>query len=299
MKKLFAAILSVICVMLTSCEKSANEEVLIEITESENEFAVEEITAETVAESIESITEITETVSEKISETERNAEIFQISYEIQRLNFVHISNELSEPIFYDITPRNSRVFAAAESGGLGFVTDNQLKNLIDEINQTELITSDKTEFVLNISYSDGSELSLQLSEKTGSELSDMLADLCANSYSDEPSEGAVYGINKSVDVIVYYRSYLYKRNDLGEDCSAYTGCGKTIDSSNLNPENSDVGVLPNDWHGFAYVKFNADGTDVEYVNWSETEEGLSQKRLSYDDLEAYLIEYDTMIGSSE
>ncbi len=326
--KIKAAVLALVfCVTLCSCGKSENDEVVLtdlietetsisEITETVSEMEVtSEVQTETSAETVETAvqtTEITEVVSE-----ETVAEFAEYNdLEISEIFFSHIFGEDGRDVYYNISPCNSRVYVNNYGGyGIacsGWITDKTFYEIAEAVNQsgvseyygTDNIDSSTKFDIFRITVTDvnGTEYTAAYEGEGSnafSKLEAVLYEYKQNAYYGEaPHYYAEIGIRKAVDAMVYFRSYLRKCSDLGEDCSEYAGQSMIIDSSNLNPLDSDMFYLPDDWSGYAFVKFNADGTDVEYANWAETEDALSEEKLIYDDLEAYYIENEIIIGST-
>lgn len=322
--KIKAAVLALVfCVTLCSCGKSENDEVVLtdlietetsisEITETVSEMEVASETSAETAETAVQTTEITET--ETVTEAVENN-----SLEIAHINFNYTCPEEDWYYYYDISARNSRVYVIASGGNTdsktGLITDKQFAKIVESVNQSGVSayygTDNSGDFdslhpvdvcSVTITDADGNEFSaVQRGDipEAFTELDDVLGKYAETAYCGEDvSQYAQIGIRKAVDAMVYFRSYLRKCSDLGEDCTAYAGQSMIIDSSNLNPLDSDMFYLPNDWSGYAFVKFNADGTDVEYANWAETQEALSEEKLIYDDLEAYYIENEIIIGST-
>ncbi|MBQ8175413.1 MAG: hypothetical protein IJ035_00060 [Oscillospiraceae bacterium] len=326
--KIKAAVLAFIfCVTLCSCGKSENDEVVLtelieteaaisDITETAAEMEVtSETQVETSVEAMEATVQTTEiTGTEAVTEVAENN-----SLEIAQINFNYSCPEEDWYYYYDISARNSRVYVIASGGNTdsktGLITDKQFAKVIEAVNQSGVSAyygmDNSNDFdsslpvdvcSVTITDIDGNEFSaVQCGDipEAFTELDDVLNKYAETAYyGEDVSQYAQIGIRKAVDAMVYFRSYLRKCSDLGEDCSAYAGQSIIIDSSDLNPLDSDMFYLPDDWSGYAFVKFNADGTDVEYANWAETEEALSEEKLIYDDLEAYYIENEIIIGST-
>lgn len=320
--KIKAAVLALLfCITLSSCGKAESDEVLL-TEQIETEATVSETTekAEIPAEtSAESVTEVTEqpdelTKTEETAETAKN-DITNISH----INFNYFYGKDNSYKYFDISARNSLVYVIAFGGSdsteYGFITDKQFAKITESVNSSgisEFYGTDNSDeqaasllldaCTVTITDADGNKY---FATRRGdipeafTELDKVLNEYAGNAYcGEDPSAFASAGIENAVDAQVYFRSYLRKCFDLGEDCSAYAGQSMIIDSSDLNPLDSDMFCLPDDWNGYAYVKFNADGTDVEYVNWAETKEALSENELTYEELEAYYIENKTIIGTT-
>lgn len=318
--KIKAAVLALVfCVTLCSCGKSENDEVVLtDLIETETSISeitetVSETQTETSAEAAETAvqtTEITETVTEAVEND---------SLEIAHINFNYTCPEEDWYYYYDISARNSRVYVIASGGNTdsktGLITDKQFAKIVESVNQSGVSAyygmDNSDDFdsslpfdVCSVTITDADENEFSAVQrgdipKAFMKLDDVLGNYAETAYyGKDVSQYAQIGIRKAVDAMVYFRSYLRKCSDLGEDCTAYAGQSMIIDSSNLNPLDSDMFYLPDDWSGYAFVKFNADGTDVEYANWAETEDALSEEKLIYDDLEAYYIENEIIIGST-
>lgn len=326
--KIKAVVLALVfCVTLCSCGKSENDEVVLtdlieaeasisEITETVSETeVVSETQTETSAETAEAAVQTTEFTEVVLEETV--AEFAEYNdLEISEIYFSHIFGEDGRDVYYNISPCNSRVYVNNYGGyGIacsGWITDKTFYEIAEAVNQsgvseyygTDNIGSSTKFDIFRITVTDvnGTEYTAAYEGEGSnvfSSLEAVLYEYKQNAYYGEaPHYYAEIGIRKAVDAMVYFRSYLRKCSDLGEDCSEYAGQSMIIDSSNLNPLDSDMFYLPDDWSGYAFVKFNADGTDVEYVNWAETEDALSEEKLIYDDLEAYYIENEIIIGST-
>ena len=316
MKIKAAVLVLVFCVTLCSCGKSENDEVVLtDLIETEASISETEAASETSVETTETAVQTTEiTETETVTEAVENN-----SLEIAHINFNYTCPEEDWYYYYDISARNSRVYVIASGGNTdsktGLITDKQFEKIVESVNQSGVSayygTDNSGDFdsshpvdvcSVTITDADGNEFSaVQRGDipEAFTELDDVLGKYAETAYcSEDVSQYAQIGIRKAVDAMVYFRSYLRKCSDLGEDCTAYAGKSMIIDSSSLNPLDSDMFYLPNDWSGYAFVKFNADGTDVEYANWAETQEALSEEKLIYDDLEAYYIENEIIIGST-
>lgn len=331
MRKTLAAVLTLLlCTAFSSCGNSAGEEILLtELIESETEMIEFSETAEasvkTEADS-ETQTEasddiITEQTTE-VAETEETAtEISENNddLEIADINFSYACPEKDWYKYYAVSARNSRVYVLAWGGSeeskTSFITNKQFAEIAEAVNQsgiskfygTDNSAEQDSSLLLDVCTAtitdvDGKVFSaVQRGDipEAFTELDKVLSEYAENAYcGEDPSEYTTVGIRKAVDAMVYFKSYLGKLSETGGDCSAYAGQSMIIDSTDLNPLDSDNFYLPDDWDGYAFVKFTADGTDVEYANWSETKEGLFEDRLIYDDLEAYYIENGTIIGAT-
>lgn len=325
MKIKVAVLALVFCVTLCSCGKSENDEVVLtdlieteasisEITETVSEMEVtSEVQTETSAETAEAAVQVTEITETEAGITEND------NLKIAHINFSYSCPEEDGYYYYNVSARNSRVYVIALGGNTesktGLITDKQFDKIAEAVNQSGVSAyygmDNSNDFdasllldVCNVTITDadGNEFSaVQRGDipEAFVELDDVLGKYAETAYyGEDVSQYTQIGIRKAVDAMVYFRSYLRKCSDLGEDCSEYAGQSMIIDSSNLNPLDSDMFYLPDDWSGYAFVKFNADGTDVEYVNWAETEDALSEGKLIYDDLEAYYIENEIIIGST-
>ena len=324
--KIKAAVLALVfCVTLCSCGKSENDEVvltdlietetsILEITETVLEMEVtSEVQMETSAETAETAVQVTEITETEAGITEND------NLKIAHINFSYSCPEEDRYNYYNVSARNSRVYVIASGGNTesktGLITDKQFDKIAEAVNQSGVSAyygmDNSNDFdasllldVCNVTITDadGNEFSaVQRGDipEAFVELDDVLGKYAETAYyGEDVSQYTQIGIRKAVDAMVYFRSYLRKCSDLGEDCTAYAGQSMIIDSSNLNPLDSDMFYLPDDWSGYAFVKFNADGTDVEYANWAETEDALSEEKLIYDDLEAYYIENEIIIGST-
>ena len=324
--KIKAAVLALVfCVTLCSCGKSENDEVVLtdlietetsisEITETVSEMEVtSEVQTETSAETAEAAVQVTEITETEAGITEND------NLKIAHINFSYSCPEEDGYYYYNVSARNPRVYVIASGGNTesktGLITDKQFEKIAEAVNQSGVSAyygmDNSNDFdasllldVCNVTITDadGNEFSaVQRGDipEAFVELDDVLGKYAETAYyGEDVSQYAQIGIRKAVDAMVYFRSYLRKCSDLGEDCTAYAGQSMIIDSSNLNPLDSDMFYLPDDWSGYAFVKFNADGTDVEYANWAETEDALSEEKLIYDDLEAYYIENEIIIGST-
>ena len=274
----------------------------------------------------EAVTETQQTAAAKASETEAASEAkAEASSEyknigmISEFNFNYFYPETEEYITFNIYPRHSSVYVITSSGNdhfqQGVITDNQLMKFADTLNGMKISQYNGYD---NYGEKDHSLLldwcSLDITDTDGkittvrcrgdipdifNELIGVLDKLLSESQSDKDlQEKARIGIDKAVDAMIYCRSYLTKYLDLGGDPSEFAGRTIIITEKDTDPLGEYVVPIPDDWYGYAFVKFTSDGTDVEYANWSETKEGLSEEKLIYDDLEAFYIENGTIIGST-
>ncbi len=335
MKKAIAAIMAIIiCAAFSSCKK--NVDVITEQTESltdlieseteetvlesasETEFAAVQI-SETQSEAYSELAEETvRTIESKTPDTETAAKNENIGM-ISELHFTYNYPETNEYLYFQISPRNPQVYIIAwgsnEKNETGFITDKQVMKLTETINGMNIAEYNGSDnngdndasmplnnCSLNIMCADGKTVTANIRgdiTEAFDKLVGVLNEFAADAYSsDDFAEKVQFGIGKAVDALVYCRSSLNKLSDTGGDCSVYGGKTLVITENDLDPLGESVWPLPEDWYGYAFVKFTADGTDVEYVNWSETEEGLSEERLVYGDLEAYYIENGTIIGAT-
>ncbi|MGN0674484.1 MAG: hypothetical protein ACI4KG_01915 [Oscillospiraceae bacterium] len=335
MKKVLAAILAIImCSMFSSCKKNVDvvteqTESLTDLIESETEETVLESASETKFAAVqtsetqteadsETNAETQQTTESKMSETETAAKNENIGM-ISELHFTYNYPETNEYLYFQISPRHQRVYVIAWGGNekneTGFITDKQVMKLTETINGMNIAEYNGSDnngdndasmplnnCSLNITDADGKTITANFMgdiPEAFDKLVSVLNEFAADAYSsDDFSEKAQFGIGKAVDALVYCRSYLNKLSDTGGDCSVYGGKTLVITENDLDPLGEAIWSFPEDWYGYAFVKFTADGTDVEYVNWSETEVGLSEEKLVYDDLEAYYIENGTIIGAT-
>lgn len=271
--------------------------------------------AEQIPEAITETQQSTETASE--TKAEASSEYENIGM-ISKFKFNYTYPEKEEYVFFNIIPRHSRVYVFAwgdsENSQQGVITDNQLMKLVDALNNMKISqyngyknSGEKDSALpldwcsLDITDTDGKIITADFRgniPETFNELIEVLNDLASESHSDKDlKEKAWVGIDKATDAMVYCRGYLTKYLDLGGDPSEFADKTLIITEKDTNPLGENVWAIPDDWYGYAFVKFTADGTDVEYANWSETKEGLSEDKLTYDDLEAFYIENGTIIGA--
>lgn len=337
-KAIAAIMAIIICAAFSSCKKNVDviteqtesltdlieseTEENISVSASEIEFTTEQTSesfSETQSKAYSELAEETEQTTEsKAPETETAAKNENIGM-ISELHFTYNYPETNEYLYFQISPRNPQVYIIAWGGNekneTGFITDKQVMKLTDALNDMNIAEYNGIENTgenepsqplnncsLNIMCADGKTVTANIRgdiTEAFDKLVGVLNEFAADAYSsDDFAEKVQFGIGKAVDALVYCRSSLNKLSDTGGDCSVYGGKTLVITENDLDPLGESVWPLPEDWYGYAFVKFTADGTDVEYVNWSETEEGLSEERLVYGDLEAYYIENGTIIGAT-
>lgn len=270
----------------TSSETSLETETRTEtISETEpTEVSAAETKSRAV---IEGITEIRVVLSEPSGE---NGDI--------KVNAFDVSVTECEKIF--------GIYSTKESD-VRFISKNQFEQLADELNG------------LGVSYAESEEtysgnhvpkqLHISLGEFYADWFDDIPTDIESNVFGimnkyygigisrEQRLEAIDNGRDMAVKAAVYFRSFTQKNfADTEKGLADYAGKGAVF-GENKNPFDSEDFSLPDDWHGYTYVKFNEDGTDVEVINWSETEDELPREYIEPEEWQIIFIEKGVCVFS--
>lgn len=229
----------------------------------------------------------------------------------------------AEYSFCSVSLVNSERIYRLDAGGsnvantAAYLTDNQLKTILDSILGMSVMpydeaSSDKGGYELKAENSAGDTVNSRVVGEPPAEITKLLEELTELAGSDfdqskfnEMIASIPNGIsNGVVPVYACLHSNLDRYEVRGGDRAVYEGKEMTFKSRDeVNAaadllDDEDVMPIAENWDGYAFVKFGEDG-QIEYVNWSETESGLSEKPLTYDDCMAYYIEDGTVIAFSD
>lgn len=229
----------------------------------------------------------------------------------------------AEYSFCSVNLVNSERIYRLDAGGsnvantAAYLTDNQLKTILDSILGMSVMpydeaSSDKGGYELKAENSAGDTVNSRVVGEPPAEITKLLEELTELAGSDfdqskfnEMIASIPNGIsNGVVPVYACLHSNLDRYEARGGDGAVYAGKELTFKSrEEVNAvadllDGEDVMPIAENWDGYAFVKFGEDG-HIEYVNWSETESGLSEKPLTYDDCMAYYIENGTVIAFSD
>lgn len=231
--------------------------------------------------------------------------------------------QIAEYSFCSVNLINSERIYRLDAGGssaantAAYLTDNQLKTILDSILGMSVMpydeaSSDKGDYTIKAENSAGDTVNSRVIGEPPAEIIMLLEDLTKLANSDfgedkfnEMLASIPNGIsNGAVPVYACLHSNLDRFGARGGDTSVYAGKGLTFKSRDeINAaadflEEEPVMPIADNWDGYAFVKFAEDGS-IEYVNWSETESGLSEEPLTYDDCMAYYIENRTVIAFAD
>lgn len=239
------------------------------------------------------------------------------------VSYPAVGGQSSEYSFCSVNLINSeRIYRLDASGSstanaAAYLTDNQLKTILDSILGMSVMpydetSSDKGEYTVKAENGTGITLNSRVLGEPPAEIIKLLEELIKLAGSDfdqnkfdEMNTLIPNGIlNGAVPVYACLHSNLDRYGVRSGDTAVYEGKEMTFKSRDeVNAaadllDEEDVMPIAENWDGYAFVKFGEDGS-IEYVNWSETESGLSEKPLTYDDCMAYYIENGTVIAFAD
>lgn len=306
---------------------------------SENDTAASEKTAEIISETVSDTEPIADTEQASITETVQSeimTEAMSVQkYETygDRLGEIKSFNlSVSYPVeggqsaeysFCSVSLINSERIYRLDAGGSSmentsaYLTDNQLKTILDRILGMNAMpydeaSSDKGDYTVTAGNNAGDTINSRVIGEPPEEITKLMEELVklADSDFDDKKFNEMHTniqnaiTNRAVDVYACLHSNIDRFGARGGDTAVYAGKGLTFKSRDeINAaadflEEEPVMPIADNWDGYAFVKFGEDGS-IEYVNWSETESGLSEEPITYDDCMAYYIENGTVIAFSD
>lgn len=288
----------------------------IEVSEDTEQTAAETFQSEAAADSK------TETLSQQKYETcgDRLGELKSFTLSV---SYPAEDGQNAEYSFCSVSLVNSERIYRLDAGGsstentAAYLTDNQLKTILDSILGISVMpydeaSSDKGGYEIKAENSAEDTVNSRVVGEPPAEITKLLEELTKLAGSDfdqdkfnEMLASIPNGIsNGVVPVYACLHSNLDRYGARGGDGAVYAGKELTFKSrEEVNAaadllDGEDVMPIAENWDGYAFVKFGEDG-QIEYVNWSETESGLSETPLTYDDCMAYYIENGTVIAFAD
>lgn len=229
----------------------------------------------------------------------------------------------AEYSFCSVSLINSKRIYRLDAGGSSmentsaYLTDNQMKTIIDSILGMSVMpydeaSSDKGGYAIKAENSAGDTVNSRVIGEPPEEITKLMEELVklADSDFDDKKFNEMHTniqnaiTNRAVDVYACLHSNIDRYGARGGDTAVYAGKSLTFKSRDeINSaadflEEESVMPIADNWDGYAFVKFDDNGS-IEYINWSETESGLSEEPLTYDDCMAYYIENGTVIAFSD
>lgn len=305
----------------------------------ESETAASVTTAEIISETVSDTEPIADTEQAAITETVQSEIMTEAvpsqkyeTYgdkldEIKSFNLsvsYPVKNEQStEYSFCSVSLINSERIYRLDAGGSSmenmsaYLTDNQMKTIIDSILGMSVMpydeaSSDKGGYAIKAENSAGDTVNSRVIGEPPEEITKLMEELVklADSDFDDKKFNEMHTniqnaiTNRAVDVYACLHSNIDRYGTRGGDTAVYAGKSLTFKSRDeINAaadflEEEPVMPIADNWDGYAFVKFG-DDSSIEYINWSETEIGLSEEPLTYDDCMAYYIENGTVIAFSD
>ncbi|MDE6763747.1 MAG: hypothetical protein K2J73_08725 [Oscillospiraceae bacterium] len=238
------------------------------------------------------------------------------------LTYPSADGQSADYVFCAINLVTSRIYRIDAGGGSvenesAYLTDNQIKTVMDNILGMSVLPCDEKvtkENACEIKFENSSGVVVnsrvfgEIPEEI-TKLSEEIGKLAKSDFDEKKFNEMQTNIrnaitNKTVDVYACLHSNIDRYSARGGDTAVYAEKGlifKSRDEINAAVdflEEEPVMPIADSWDGYAFVKFAGDGR-IEYVNWSETESGLSEKPITYDDCMAYYIENGTVIAFSD
>ena len=238
------------------------------------------------------------------------------------LTYPAADGQSADYVFCAINLVTSRIYRIDAGGGSvenesAYLTDKQIKTVMDNILGMSVLPCDEKvtkENACEMKFENSSGVVVnsrvfgEIPEEI-TKLSEEIGKLAKSDFDEKKFNEMQTNIrnaitNRAVDVYACLHSNIDRYSARGGDTAVYAEKGlifKSRDEINAAVdflEEEPVMPIADSWDGYAFVKFSGDGS-IEYVNWSETESGLSEKPITYDDCMAYYIENGTVIAFSD